>query len=147
MYTALVLFFFPAGNIVTQVEATGMLMNNNLVTTAYPLALGVLASAIGLGWSNATLAIAAYCGRKYGVDSEQSNAVIGVGLALLSLFCEFSAGLMANKLKAKSRRVRTELSTPIDRGFKNSPFLPHLPAHGQHGCSVCMSTLSCSRGR
>ena len=51
--------------------------------------LGVIGSALGLAWSNATLAIAAYCGRTYGVDSEQSNAVIGVGLALLSLICGY----------------------------------------------------------
>ena len=52
--------------------------------------LGILGSALGLGWSNATLAIAAYCGRRYGADSALPNTVIGIGLAILSFICELA---------------------------------------------------------
>ena len=141
----MVLFFFPAGNIVTQVEATGMLTSNNLITTAYPVALGVLASAIGLGWSNATLAIAAYCGRKYGVDSEQSNAVIGVGLALLSLFGEFSAWVMANKLKLNLGGFVRSSQPRLTAASRIALFFPIFLLTGNTGV-VSVSPLSAAVG-
>jgi hypothetical protein len=49
---------------------------------------GVLGSAIGLAWANATLAIAAYCGREYGADSGVARTVIGIGLASLAWICK-----------------------------------------------------------
>ncbi|ORX41135.1 Fusaric acid resistance protein family-domain-containing protein [Kockovaella imperatae] len=73
-FTALNLFFFPLGGIIYQVELT---------------ILGLLGCLFGLGISCATLAVSAWCGTHYGPDSNQSRAVIGTGLALLSLICGF----------------------------------------------------------
>jgi hypothetical protein len=51
---------------------------------------GIFGSALGLAWANATLAIAAYCGRRYGADSDLSRAILGLGLAALALICKSS---------------------------------------------------------
>ncbi|GFZ48402.1 hypothetical protein JCM24511_06150 [Saitozyma sp. JCM 24511] len=46
--------------------------------------LGILGAALGLAVSMAALSVAAYCGRTYGPDSDQSRAVLGISLALMS---------------------------------------------------------------
>ncbi|WVF67982.1 hypothetical protein IAT40_002744 [Kwoniella sp. CBS 6097] len=74
VYTSNLIFFFPRGHIGAQAEST---------------VLGLLGGTIGIAWATATLAVAAYCGRTYGPDSDQSRAILGLGLALLSLAAGF----------------------------------------------------------
>ncbi|WWC65162.1 uncharacterized protein I303_107776 [Kwoniella dejecticola CBS 10117] len=74
VYTSNLIFFFPRGRISVQLEAT--------VT-------GTIGGILGIVWSTATLAIAAWCGRKYGSDSAESRAILGLGLALLALIVGF----------------------------------------------------------
>ncbi|OCF31748.1 hypothetical protein I316_06555 [Kwoniella heveanensis BCC8398] len=74
VYTSNLIFFFPRGHVAAQAEAT---------------VLGLLGGTIGIAWSTATLSVAAYCGRTYGPDSDQSRAILGLGLALLSLAAGF----------------------------------------------------------
>ncbi|WRT70576.1 uncharacterized protein IL334_007574 [Kwoniella shivajii] len=74
VYTSNLIFFFPRGRISVQLEST---------------VLGTIGGVLGLAWATATLAIAAYCGRKYGPDSSQSRAILGLGLALLALTVGF----------------------------------------------------------
>ncbi|WVQ95542.1 hypothetical protein IAU59_002639 [Kwoniella sp. CBS 9459] len=83
VYTSNLIFFFPRGHIGAQCEAT---------------VLGLLGGTIGIAWSTATLAVAAYCGRTYGPDSNQSRAILGLGLALLSLAAGF--------IRSYSRRLQ-----------------------------------------
>lgn len=52
--------------------------------------LGIAGGTIGIGWSSGTLAVAAWCGRRYGADSNQARAILGVGLALLCIACEYN---------------------------------------------------------
>ncbi|KAK8850420.1 hypothetical protein IAR55_004338 [Kwoniella newhampshirensis] len=80
-YTSNLIFFFPRGRIGPQLEAT---------------VLGVTGGTIGIAWACATLAVAAYCGRRYGADSNESRAILGLGLALLSL--------MAGLIRSYARR-------------------------------------------
>ncbi|WVR08501.1 hypothetical protein IAU60_005556 [Kwoniella sp. DSM 27419] len=82
VYTSNLIFFFPRGHIGAQAEAT---------------VLGVLGGTLGIAWSTATLAVAAYCGRTYGSDSSQARAILGLGLAILSAI----AGLV----RSYSRRL------------------------------------------
>ncbi|WVO17298.1 hypothetical protein L204_104990 [Cryptococcus depauperatus] len=70
VYTSMLIFFFPKGRIGSQIEAT---------------VLGVFGGTIGITWSYVTLTVAAYCGRRYGADSNQARAIMGVGLAMLCL--------------------------------------------------------------
>ncbi|KIR69149.1 hypothetical protein I314_00253 [Cryptococcus bacillisporus CA1873] len=70
VYTSSLIFFFPRGRIGPQIEAT---------------VLGIFGGTIGIGWSNGTLAVAAWCGRRYGADSNQARAILSIGLALLCI--------------------------------------------------------------
>ncbi|WWC92171.1 uncharacterized protein L201_007125 [Kwoniella dendrophila CBS 6074] len=74
VYTSNLIFFFPRGRLSAQLEAT---------------VLGVIGGILGITWSTATLAVAAWCGRKYGADSPQSRSILGLGLALLALIVGF----------------------------------------------------------
>ncbi|OWZ61103.1 hypothetical protein AYX14_04305 [Cryptococcus neoformans] len=87
VYTSSLIFFFPRGRIGPQIEAT---------------VLGIAGGTIGIGWSSGTLAVAAWCGRRYGADSNQARAILGVGLALLCI----ASGLVrsyARRLNAFSK--------------------------------------------
>nr|XP_031860189.1 uncharacterized protein CI109_004321 [Kwoniella shandongensis]KAA5527261.1 hypothetical protein CI109_004321 [Kwoniella shandongensis] len=81
-YTSNLIFFFPRGKIGPQLEAT---------------VLGVAGGTIGIAWACVTLAVAAWCNRNYGADSNEARAILGLGLALLSL----AAGLV----RSYSRRL------------------------------------------
>lgn len=85
-YTALLLFFFPRNRLLVQLRVT---------------LYGIVGSALGLAWGIATLAVAAYCGRRYGADSDESRAVIGMGLALLALMCESFLAVSLQTLKVE----------------------------------------------
>ncbi|WVW80981.1 hypothetical protein I302_102972 [Kwoniella bestiolae CBS 10118] len=74
VYTSNLIFFFPRGRISVQLEAT---------------VLGTIGGVLGVVWSTGTLALAAWCGRKYGADSSQSRAILGLSLALLALIVGF----------------------------------------------------------
>ncbi|OCF58481.1 hypothetical protein L486_04514 [Kwoniella mangroviensis CBS 10435] len=82
VYTSNLIFFFPRGRISVQLEAT---------------VLGTIGGILGIVWATATLAVAAWCGRRYGADSAESRAILGLGLALLALIVGF--------IRSKSRRL------------------------------------------
>lgn len=127
VFTTVLLFFFPSGSIVSQLEATGELLYVFEVRSELTcVVFGVVGSALGLTWSYATLAIAAYCGRRYGADSQPANAIVGVGLALLSLVCELISSVVRLGLMLMDRWFQQKLYAPAYRCFSNCPLLPYL---------------------
>ncbi|WVQ70744.1 hypothetical protein IAR50_000266 [Cryptococcus sp. DSM 104548] len=80
VYTSMLIFFFPRGKIGPQIELT---------------VLSCAGGIIGIAWSCGVLAVVAWCGRRYGADSNQSRAVLGVGLALLCI----ASGLVRSSLR------------------------------------------------
>ncbi|ODN99547.1 hypothetical protein L198_03391 [Cryptococcus wingfieldii CBS 7118] len=80
VYTSMLIFFFPRGRIGPQIELT---------------VLGIAGGTIGIAWSSGVLAVAAWCGRRYGVDSDQTRAILGVGLALLCI----ASGLIRSSVR------------------------------------------------
>ncbi|TYJ55262.1 hypothetical protein B9479_004092 [Cryptococcus floricola] len=77
VYTSMLIFFFPRGRIGPQIELTGKLQRRS---QTFPLTF---------------LTVAAWCGRRYGVDSDQTRAILGAGLALLCI----ASGLIRSSVR------------------------------------------------
>ncbi|WVQ86052.1 hypothetical protein IAT38_008220 [Cryptococcus sp. DSM 104549] len=84
VYTSTLIFFFPRGHIGPQIEST---------------VLGIAGGTIGIAWTCGTLAVAAWCGRRYGPDSNEARAILGLGLGILCVI----AGLV----RSYARRFNT----------------------------------------
>jgi hypothetical protein len=116
-FTCILLFFFPRGGIVNQIEST---------------LFGILGASLGLAWQCLVLAVAAYCGRTYGADSDTARAILGLGLAILALVCELAqlAYRSYSDLKLiQTRWLRKELSAPASSCVEYSSLLPDLSSH------------------
>ncbi|WWC72479.1 uncharacterized protein I206_106441 [Kwoniella pini CBS 10737] len=110
VYTSNLIFFFPRGRISLQLEAT---------------VIGTIGGILGITWSTATLAIAAWCGRKYGSDSAESRAILGLGLALLALI----VGFIRNKYRRLNAFSKIAIFFPIFM-LTSQQSITHLtPAH------------------
>lgn len=94
VYTAQVLFFFPAGRLLPQIEAT---------------VHGLLGASFGLAWSCMTIAVSAACARTYGTESAPTRAVLAIGLACLA----FISGLVRSSATMLTAASRIALFFPI----------------------------------
>lgn len=55
------------------------------------VAANFVGATIGLGWTSAVVAVAGWCGNHYGSDASEARAVLGVGLAVLSLVGKYTS--------------------------------------------------------
>jgi hypothetical protein len=72
--------------------------------------------------------VTAYCGRHYGADSNLSRAILGLGLATLSLICR-SCSLRHQFTALISRWIQQELLAPLGSRIEYRLVLPDLPSN------------------